>query len=61
MQMRSAQSATLDSIPEPRNGDMRRSQTLGRGLPPLQEPLLPEPHLVRYAQIATRGKGGSSG
>ena len=61
MQIRTAQSATLDSIPEPRNGDMMRSQTLGRALPPLQEPLLPEPHLVRHAQIATCGKGGNSG
>ena len=46
MQIRTAQSATLDSIPEVRNGAMRRSQTASRPLPPLREPLLPEPQLV---------------
>ena len=38
--MRSAQSATLDSIPEAKLGAMRRAQTMNRALPPLQEPLL---------------------
>ena len=47
VQMRHALSATLDSIPEARNGGMRRAQTATRALPPLQEPLLPELHLVR--------------
>ena len=47
LQMRHAQSATLDSIPELRIGPMRRSQTASRALPPLQEPLLPELQRVR--------------
>lgn len=52
MQMRNAQSASLDPVPEARNGGagIRRSQTLGKTLPSLQEPLLPELHLVSCFQ-----------
>lgn len=51
VQTKSASSATLESIPEVRtgaSGAIRRSQTLGRPLPPLKEPLLPEMHPVGF-------------
>ena len=47
MQMRHAQSASLDSIPEAKAGAMRRAQTMNRALPPLQQPLLSDMHQVR--------------
>ena len=52
MQMRNAQSSSLDPIPVARNGGagIRRSHTLGKALPSLQEPLLPELHLVSCLQ-----------
>lgn len=58
MQMRHALSATLDSIPEARNGGMRRAQTASRALPPLQEPLLPELRLVRQSPSQSSFRAG---
>ena len=47
VQLRQAQSATLDSLSDAKIGAMRRAQTMNRALPPLQEPLLPDLHQVR--------------
>ncbi|CAL5220784.1 g2852 [Coccomyxa viridis] len=52
--MRSAQSATLDSIPEAKLGAMRRAQTMNRALPPLQEPLLSDAHLGEEGDSSSR-------